>query len=44
LLGALIAPIVKALDPKSGSESDYGITTKWASRNSLLFILQPLAY
>jgi hypothetical protein len=28
LLGALIAPIVKALDPKSGSESDYGITTK----------------
>jgi hypothetical protein len=28
LLGAFIAPIVKALDPKSGSESDYGITTK----------------
>jgi hypothetical protein len=28
LLGAFIAPIIKALDPKSGSESDYGITTK----------------
>jgi hypothetical protein len=28
LLGALVAPLVKALDPKSGSESDYGITTK----------------
>jgi hypothetical protein len=28
LLGALIAPLVKALDPKSGTEADYGISTK----------------
>jgi len=28
LLGALIAPLVKALDPKSGKEADYGISTK----------------
>ena len=28
LLGALIAPLVKALDPKPGKEVDYGITTK----------------
>lgn len=28
LLGALVAPLVKALDPKSGFESDYGINTK----------------
>jgi hypothetical protein len=28
LLGALIAPLVKALDPKSGKEVDYGISTK----------------
>lgn len=28
LLGALIAPIVKAIDPKSGSEADYGLSEK----------------
>ena len=28
LAGALIAPIAKALDPKSGSEVDYGINAK----------------
>lgn len=25
LLGAIIAPVIKAVDPKSGSEADYGI-------------------
>ncbi len=25
MLGAIVAPIAKALDPKSGSEADYGI-------------------
>jgi hypothetical protein len=28
LLGALVAPIVKAVDPKSGSEADYGLSEK----------------
>ena len=28
LAGALVAPIAKALDPKSGSEVDYGINAK----------------
>ena len=28
LAGALVAPIAKALDPKSGSEADYGINAK----------------
>jgi hypothetical protein len=28
LAGALVAPIVKAIDPKSGSEVDYGINAK----------------
>ena len=28
LLGALVAPIVKAVDPKSGSEADYGLSKK----------------
>ena len=28
LAGALIAPIAKAIDPKSGSEVDYGINAK----------------
>ena len=28
LAGALIAPLAKALDPKSGSEVDYGINAK----------------
>jgi len=28
LLGAIVAPIAKALDPKSGSEADYGINAK----------------
>ena len=28
LAGALIAPIAKALDPKSGNEVDYGINAK----------------
>ena len=28
LLGALVAPVVKAIDPKSGSEADYGLSKK----------------
>jgi hypothetical protein len=28
LAGALVAPIAKAIDPKSGSEVDYGIKAK----------------
>jgi hypothetical protein len=28
LTGAIIAPIIKALDPNSGSEVDYGINAK----------------
>jgi len=28
LAGALVAPIAKAIDPKSGSEVDYGINAK----------------
>ena len=28
LLGAVIAPVIKWLDPKSGSEVDYGINAK----------------
>ena len=28
LAGALVAPIAKALDPKSGSEVDYGLSEK----------------
>ena len=28
LAGALVAPLAKALDPKSGSEVDYGINAK----------------
>jgi 5,10-methylenetetrahydrofolate reductase len=28
LAGALVAPLAKALDPKSGSEADYGINAK----------------
>ncbi len=28
LAGAIIAPIIKALDPNSGSEVDYGINAK----------------
>jgi hypothetical protein len=28
LAGALVAPIAKALDPKSGSEVDYGINAQ----------------
>jgi hypothetical protein len=28
LLGAIVAPIAKALDPKSGKEADYGINAK----------------
>jgi hypothetical protein len=28
LAGALVAPIAKALDPKSGSEVDYGLNAK----------------
>ena len=28
LLGAVVAPIAKALDPKSGKEVDYGINAK----------------
>lgn len=28
LLGAVVAPIVKAIDPKSGIEVDYGINAK----------------
>jgi len=28
LLGAVVAPVAKALDPKSGSEVDYGLSKK----------------
>jgi hypothetical protein len=28
LAGALIAPLVKAIDPSSGKEADYGINAK----------------
>jgi hypothetical protein len=28
LAGALIAPIVKAIDPSSGKEADYGVNAK----------------
>jgi hypothetical protein len=28
LLGAIVAPIAKALDPKSGKEADYGLNAK----------------
>ncbi len=28
LLGSIVAPIIKALDPKSGIEVDYGINAK----------------
>ena len=28
LAGALVAPLAKALDPKSGSEADYGLNAK----------------
>ena len=28
LLGALIAPLIKAIDPTSGKEVDYGIDSK----------------
>ena len=28
LLGAVVAPVAKALDPKSGSEADYGLSEK----------------
>ena len=28
LAGALVAPLAKALDPKSGSEVDYGLNAK----------------
>jgi 5,10-methylenetetrahydrofolate reductase len=28
LLGALIAPFIKAIDPTSGKEADYGIDAK----------------
>ena len=28
LLGAIVAPVVKAIDPKSGSEADYGFSEK----------------
>jgi len=28
LLGAIVAPIAKALDPMSGKEADYGINAK----------------
>jgi hypothetical protein len=28
MLGAIVAPIAKALDPKSGSEADYGLSEK----------------
>jgi hypothetical protein len=28
LAGALVAPIAKAIDPKSGSEVDYGLNAK----------------
>jgi len=28
MLGALIAPLIKAIDPTSGKEADYGIDVK----------------
>jgi hypothetical protein len=28
LLGSIVAPVVKAIDPKSGSEADYGLSEK----------------
>ena len=28
LLAAVVAPVIKALDPKSGYEADYGINAK----------------
>ena len=28
LLGAIVAPIVKAIDPTSGKEADYGVNAK----------------
>jgi len=28
LLGALVAPLAKAIDPNSGSEVDYGVNAK----------------
>ena len=28
LLGALIAPLAKAIDPSSGKEADYGVNAK----------------
>ena len=28
LAGALVAPVVKALDPNSGNEADYGLNAK----------------
>ena len=28
LLGALIAPLIKAIDPTSGKEADYGLDAK----------------
>ena len=28
LLGALVAPIAKAIDPSSGKEADYGVNAK----------------
>ena len=28
LLGALVAPLAKAIDPKSGSEVNYGLSEK----------------
>jgi len=28
LLGAIIAPLVKAIDPTSGAEADYGVNAK----------------
>jgi len=28
LLGSLVAPIVKAIDPSSGKEADYGLNAK----------------
>jgi hypothetical protein len=28
LLGAIVAPLVKAIDPTSGNEADYGVNAK----------------
>ena len=28
LLGAIVAPLVKAIDPTSGAEADYGVNAK----------------